>query len=379
MNEAATNLANLAAMQQNAVEVEDARDALARTEADLDEVITYGDRKQARFDYESAGAVAVGLSFVFNPVAGLLMGAAMGFAGKKRQQNINDALSRQENATTEAYLADLEQMNTALSRASSPEDRAQVANQITNLKTGYELFLNGQQEMGYARINKAVNDHASYLATNETQALDAAAREDEARLALGQEQYDRYTMLGNKYDAETMPARDQYTRALYSRELLRRGRSADVMAVIASMPLIVNPAAGATSEGEVAIWQGIGTVWDRLENKIEKELLTGGMSEDTRRELDDVIAQIVDTTGGQLQNTQRRAQQDARAAGLPENWVQQRFNYTAEFPDMQLDDVFKQIEADEEEVDPNQVSNAGQARGGRPPRRGGSRTQRPKN
>ncbi len=370
MNEAAANAAKLRQMQQNAVNVEDARDALARTETDLGEVITYGDRKEARFDVESATAAAAGLGFVFNPVAGLLVGAALGFMGKKHQQNINDALAKQENATTDAYLSDLEQMTGALARAESPEDRAQVANQIKNLKVGYELFLNGQQEMGYNRINKAVNDHSSYLVTNETQAIEQAGREEEARLALGEQQYDRYTTLGNKYDAETMPARDQYTRALYSRELLRRGKSADVTAVIASMPLIVNPAAGATSEGEVAIWQGIGTIWERLDNKIEKELRSGGLLAETRRELDDVIAQIVDTTAGQLQNTQRRAQLDARTAGIPESWVQERFDYTAEFPDMQLSDVFEQVEADQGEDDESR-------RPGRPnPRRGRSR---PKN
>ncbi len=368
MNQALQDAAALRAMEANTVEVEDAKTVLDRQQAELDETVTYGDRKQARFDYEKAGAVAVGLGFVLNPVAGLLMGAAMGFAGKRHQQNINDALAEQENATTDAYLADLEQMQQALARAESPEDRAQVANQIKNLKTGYELFLNGQTEMGYDRIDKAVNDHSGYLVTNETQAIAQAGREEEARLALGQEQYDRYTMLGNKYDAETMPARDQYTRALFTRELLRRGKSADVLGVLASMPLIANPAAGDASDASIEFWSGVGNVFQRLESRVEKELLSGGMSEVSRRELDDLVATIIDATGAQMQNVQRRAQMDARTAGLPEQWVQERFNYTAEFPDMQMSDVFSQVEAEENTPDRETLPpRARNARGGRRP------------
>jgi hypothetical protein len=68
-------------------------------------------------------------------------------------------------------------------------------------------------------------------------------------------------------------------------EAVNRGDGAALTAALATMPLLVNPDAGATTDAEVNIWKGVGGLSRKLIGLIDKELGAGGLTDNTRRQI----------------------------------------------------------------------------------------------
>ncbi len=344
-NRALQALSQAQSLIQDQGQVEDAATALARVE----DMRPQFDGDDAGFALPESVATAVAAGFILGPVGGLLMGAAQGFLMQRERQGILDAVAEEQGALSSAADVVQERINDAYAQpGNSPQDIEYLDNVQARLDMAGRMYRSGNLQLmrdAQPLLEGALTELQTFTTQQEQQAIEASVRENTERLALGEQQYNRHTALLASFDAETQPFRDTYQRAQQARELLARGSSADVLGVLASMPLIINPQAGATSEGEVAIWSGVGNLFDRLENKIEKELGEGGLTRATRQELADVVDTVSNQSANGLRIRQSQYQKRARIdAGLPDYMVE-RYDVLSDYPELQRLDIAESVAA----------------------------------
>ena len=249
---------------------------------------TVSDGQQAKFALPEALATAVGAGWVLGPVGGILMGVAQGILIKnEKQQALN------------AYLADTDALNNTKSIIDNEFDQADLEaltdadrQQISGFRTMSDMGMAMSKspypdtaQRGAAMITESANLLDQFRATNESQMIAAKAADDQLRRDLDNETYTRHRGLLGDFGGRIGDFDQSIATADNIIEAVNKGDGASLTAALATLPLLVNPSAGATTEGEVEIWQKISGTVDGLLGRVQKELGGGGMTDSTRKQL----------------------------------------------------------------------------------------------
>lgn len=240
--------------------------------------------EEADFAAPEALATAIGAGFILGPAGGLLLGLAQGIIGKREKQNALDAYARDSgiiSATNDIFNDELDRL---VATATNPEDIAQLTAMQSQKDAALQMITSTNPTISQkgtellADFSGRMNDFAT---AQEEQQIERDALKRE----LGQELYDRHLTLNDKFRADSANFEAQQATANNIIESINRGDGASVTAALATLPLLVNPEAGATTEAEVEIWQKVGGTVDGLISRVQKELGGGGLSNDTRKEI----------------------------------------------------------------------------------------------
>lgn len=288
-NKAQDELQSLLDMQG---EAQDAQANLAKLEDARTKFIARGG-DEADFALPEALATGIGAAWLLGP-AGILLGVAQGILGKKEQQNAIDAY----NSEVQAMSATNDIFNDELDRlaltVTNPNDLEQLSSLQTQKDAAMQMIQSGSPELmdkGRAMFEQFSTGLNEYTVRQEEQRISVEAMDAQMQRELGQEKYARHRSLLGDFHAESSEFEAQQATANNILQSLNNGDGASVTAALATLPLLVNPEAGATTEAEVEIWQKIGGTFDGLRGRVEKELGTGGLTDATRREIIDVTHQ----------------------------------------------------------------------------------------
>ncbi len=241
----------------------------------------------AGFDGGGALLAGAGAAAVAGPV-GLLAGLAYGIMSKKERQRGIDKFNDHNQLMDESEGIIFGQLDKAYLEAQNDFDRAIVENFQDDLALYMGMATSADEvtkRHGMNGIAQVGADLNSYLATNEQQ-----YRED-VRNGTVDMRTEHNSLLDN-FRSDSSNFNAQIATADNVIEALNRGDGASVTAALATMPLLVNPDAGATTEAEVEIWKEVGGMIDSLQGTIEKELRDGGgLSDPTRKEIIEVTRQ----------------------------------------------------------------------------------------
>ncbi len=293
------DLSALIGMQAGVGAVEKADQALARNQQSVDEVLAPKragtEAEKAKFGWPDALVAGAGAAAVFGGPIGLVIGAAAGLARKNFQQNINDAMTASGTAYDDAYNMVRQGMLEDYNNATTEANRTIVSNNLRNLDASKELLKNpATQGLGEAGYNRAIDAHEQYLANNEIQAIDAKTQRDQAALLLGQEVFERHEDNLAEYDMASQNNIALAQRGQNILDFMAEGDTASVIASLATLPLALNPQAGATTDGEVQLWTSVAPWAEQIVERIRKETGEGGgMSGDTRTEIGRVVRQLM--------------------------------------------------------------------------------------
>lgn len=322
-NKAQEELEGLLAMQgdaqdsaANLAKVQDARRQFASTGAD-----------DADFALPEAGATAIAAGFLLGPIGGLAMGLAQGFLIKNERQNIIDQVNAENEQLALADQIVFEEFDRAALAAQNPED----VRQISALQTEYSVARRvGDPE----RMQSAIAGLTEFEAKNEEQRIAAEEFDAQMRRDMDQETYNRHRSLLGDFQAESGNFEAQQATANNILESMNKGDGASVTAALATLPLLVNPDAGATTEAEVEIWQKIGGTVDGLIGRVQKELGTGGLTDPTRREIIEVTQQYKRNSIAFQQAREARYGRAISTENIPDKYRAQ-YNLSGQLPVVQ--------------------------------------------
>jgi len=328
-NKAAQELQELLDMQ---TEAQDSAANLAKlTEARTQ--FTSGDLDQGSALPEAL-LTAVGIGWVLGPVGGLLIGAAQGILGHQQRKSALDN-----------YLADmgiLESTNNIFNdqfdrmelAATTPEDLAQISAMRTQHEIAMEYSTSPNDataQKGAAMMDNLNTKMTDFGVKNEEQAVALKASDAQLQRDLEKETYAKHRGLLGDFQAESANFPMQQQTADNVLEALNRGDGASLTAALATMPLIINPQAGATTEAEVEIWQKVGGRLDALKGIVAKELGAGGLTDPTRKEIIGVTQQYKRNSIGSQQAIEAHYGEVLTAEKIPENlWPQ--YNMSGRMP-----------------------------------------------
>lgn len=284
-NKAAEELQSLVDATQEMTGLQDSAAVLRNLEKERGQHVRDKDGNNASFDMPNALATGIGAGFILGPIGGAVLGIAQGFLGKKAEQNLLDEAAKQSNVMRDAIDAARMQITGQYSQELSDRDKAILDDQMNRLATAEDMLFSGSVDMrenGAIMFDGVTKDHTTWLDTQEKQKIaeNALIRETD-RQTVADFRSDLAT-----YDAQTenFASIEQRTRSII--ENMNQGDPVSVLSALSQMPLAINDAAGAMTDGEFALWQEVGGWADGWIGKIEKELAGGGgMTEDTRREI----------------------------------------------------------------------------------------------
>lgn len=288
-NKAQRQLESLLNMQG---EAQDAQANLAKLNEARDDFFARSDG-EARFALPEALATGIAASWVLGP-GGLLLGLAQGLLGKKEEQNIIDAFAQDSAAlqsTNDIFNDELDRLSLT---TTSPNDLEQLSAMQTQKDAAMQLMMSANPELqakGQDMMTEFATGLNQYTVRQEEQDIAATALDDQLRRELEKETYDRHRALLGDFQQESGNFEAQQATANNIMQSLNKGDGASVTAALATLPLLVNPDAGATTEAEVEIWQKVGGTVDSLIGRVQKELGSGGLTDDTRQEIIDVAQQ----------------------------------------------------------------------------------------
>ncbi len=314
--------AALQELQDMSGDLESSRDAatiLANTEQARGQHVRTREGEEASFDTPSALATGIGASFILGPAGGIILGIAQGLAGREAQQNVLDEAAAQGNAYSDAIDVTRRQIMSQYSQDLSDEDRAILDDQMNRLNTAEDMIFSGSQQIrndGAALYGTVGQDHTRWRETQETQQIAADAIERQ----LGKDTLNNFRTDLSAYDASTENYAAIVGRARSIYDNMAQGDVVSAMSALSQMPLAINPDAGAMTDGEFALWQGVGGWVDGWIGKLEKELAGGsGIEDDTRKEFMAEAEDLIRQADG------FQVMRDARAQGRA-----QLFEYTPE-------------------------------------------------
>ena len=170
----------------------------------------------------------------------------------------------------------------------NPNDLEQLSAMQSGKDAAMKLMSSASPELrqqGAALLSKFNDDLNAYTVSQEEQRIAAETLDAQLQRDLDKETYDKHRSLLGDFTAESANFEKQIATADNITQALNRGDGAAITAALATLPLLVNPQAGATTEAEVEIWQKIGGRADALIASIQKELGAGGLSDPTRKEI----------------------------------------------------------------------------------------------
>lgn len=306
-NKAARELQSLLDMSGEAESARDAATVLQNTQRE----IGYNARPatgEASFSTPEAVATAIGSSLFLGP-AGVLLGVAQGFLGKQAQQNELDAVA-DRNAALEMTDSVYEDTLSMLEASTTNDNDIEQLNVLRAQKdAAQKMLLSADPQMqqrgaaGMQSFEQRVND---YTVRQESDRITFEAQEQ----LLGRQTMSDFRSDLSTYDSQTenFAAIERSTQSII--ESMNQGDAVSVMSALSQMPVLINPAAGAMTDGEFNLWQNVGGMVDGFIGKIEKELAGGGgLTDTTRREL---IAEVEDL---RKRNSAFQVMRDARYQG----------------------------------------------------------------
>ena len=288
---------------------------------------------EANFAAPEALATAVGAGFILGPAGGLLLGLTQGILGKRAEQNALDQYNREAGIISKANDIFNDEIDRQVASATNPDDIAQLTAMQSQKDAALQMMTSANptiQQKGtelFADFSTRMNDFATL---QEEQSIER----DTLRRELGQELYDRHLTLNDKFRADSANFEAQQATANNIIESINRGDGASVTAALATLPLLVNPDAGATTEAEVEIWSKVGGTVDSLLGKVQKELGSGGLTDDTRREILGVATQYKRNSISFQQAREAYYGEQMQIEGLPQQLAGQ-YNLSGRLPVVQ--------------------------------------------
>lgn len=243
------------------------------------------DAPEASFAWPEALVTAIGAGWLLGPAGGLLTGLAQGILGKEAEQNALDEYWA-DNDVLGITGAVYERKFNELEQTADPRDLDQLGALRTQYETGLRMMTGSPElrPLGQKMFAGAVGGLNELLVKSEAQAIDEAATMD-ARTRSA------FNDLKQNFRVDSALFLPQVQLADMVIELVNEGTGASLTAAIASMPTLINPEAGATSDAEVAIWAGVDGVIGELLGKVKQELGQGKLLDSTRKDIIDVAKQ----------------------------------------------------------------------------------------
>lgn len=250
---------------------------------------------EADFAWPEGAATAIAAGWLLGPVGGLLMGVAQGLYTKRQRQNALDTYINNSEAlgtTADIFHSELDRL--ALT-ATNPNDVEQLSAMQTEFDTAMQLMANQSPELQQKGTQMLASAHEKlngYTVRQEEQAIAAQAHDDQMRRDMDATVYSQHRDMFGDFKAESSNFEAQMASADNIMEAVNRGDGGALTSALATLPLLVNPQAGATTDAEVAMWNKIGGTVDGLIGRVQKELGSGGMTDGTRKEILEVAAQF---------------------------------------------------------------------------------------
>ncbi len=331
-NKAQEELEGLLAIQN---EAEDSQANLAKLMDSQHDFIA-GPGEEAEFAWPEATATAVAASWVLGPV-GLLLGVAQGVLGKQEQQAALDEYAERSGVleTTSDIFND--QLERYALTATAPEDIEQLQTLQTLKDSAIQMMASASpvlQQQGMTMLSDFQTGLEEYGVRNEEQRILAEAADAEAKRVLGEQKYQQHRNLVGDFQRESGNFEAQQQAANNILEAVNKGDGASLTAALATLPLLVNPQAGATTDAEVDMWNGIGGTVDGLMGRLQKELGSGGMTDATRKEIIGVATQYKRNTLAYQQAREAYYGQAVLNEKIPEQYWSQ-YNYSSRLPVVQ--------------------------------------------
>lgn len=229
---------------------------------------------------------AVGAGWLLGPVGGVLMGVAQGILGQRERQNAIDEYARETGVLKETGEIFNDQID-RLAVDADPEtlDRLDAIRTMYQMGQEYSSTL-GLEEDGMAHMAEAAGQLQQLTIDQQKQTIqDRQLMDANTRSVLND--------LKGDFRTDSAGFEERHTRAMNIIEAVRRGDGAAVTSALASMPLLINDQAGATSDAEVKIWQGVRGQIDKITGLVDKELGAGGLTDKTRKQLIGVAEQYM--------------------------------------------------------------------------------------
>lgn len=279
------------------------------------------DKQQAGFSAPEALVTALGVGWLLGPAGGVLAGIAQGILGKQAKQNALDQYARDSEILSQGSDIWSDSMAVSLDNADNVFDVEQLTG-IDNLfqrgllnsrAASPELQRLGAEQMAQAEVQKN-----EFNVRQEEQFNQYVVADQVAKKALDDQAYKRMQELRGQFRVDTDGFENRISIANNVIQSLRRGDGAAVTAALAQMPLLLNPQAGATSEGEVNIWTGVDGVINRLLGDIQQEFGEGSQLTDaTRRKIEAVAVQYKKNSIGEVEAIQAKYGKLMGLAGIP--------------------------------------------------------------
>lgn len=338
-NVAAASLAALTQLGGQQAEVAGSGDALARTQSMVEDA-NQGTSATTKVDGGSGvgEAVAAGLaaSFILGPIGGLIMGATTGFLKRRSEQNVLDTLADRENAITASYDTMRAGFEADLSDDMSQLDREQVAGNLASLEAGYQMMLDPNTQQAGAQIYaQSVMAQERWRTQNEVQAINLERERVQDEIAFGKETRATHERLLGNFEAASATFDSQQRAIAEMRSALNKGDSAGALQVFSQLPLLINPQAGAVTDSELEMWNGLGNRLNKLQQIIDTELGTGGLTDDTRREMLGLLDRFDESSFMSQRALEQRTGREVVLAGLPEKYWPS-YNRTGNVPRYQV-------------------------------------------
>lgn len=304
----------------------DAGESLARLQESSRPIGTVragDDDDEATFDTPKALATAVGAGFVLGPVGGLLLGVAQGILGKREQQSVLDQMAAERNAITDADDIFGDELDRLAMVTDNPLDLDQLNSMRANKDAAVRLMMSASPELqqrGSAMLADFNASLQAYSTQQETQAIEADVRRDEAIRAMGEETWQRFDTIQSDLTAISQPflaQRESYGRLIAS---ARDPSPAGDLSLIISYMKILDPAS-IVREGEQAQASNAAGVPERIRG-IYNNLLTGEKLTPEQRA--DFLARggaLFKKAAGEQDDRNTRHLQRARDFGVPEKYL----------------------------------------------------------
>lgn len=272
---------------------------------------------EAGFAFPEALATGIGAAWLLGP-AGLLLGVAQGILVKKEEQNAIDAYAAQSEAITDSQQVIFSEIDRQM-LAANPEDLDTLSGIRSMVDYAGEMATVDPERSAQAIETAYANLNAMQV-KNDEQAVSQRVLDAQIKRDLGQEGFNRHSSLLTDFENDSANFEAQVQSANNVIEAVNRGDGAALTAALGTMPLLINPQAGATSEGEVDIWRSVRGKFDSLVGMVQKELGSGGMTDATRKELIQVAEQYKRNAYSQQQFVESRAGQRAVTEEIPEKY-----------------------------------------------------------
>lgn len=303
--------ANLAALNQDIDEIEDAATALARISPDNATQQAPGDT--AEFGTPEAIATAVFATVLLGPIGGILVGGAQGLLKKQSDQKLLETLANEQSLLNTSLDIRSDQLTAFRDSAVNANDLEQIEVMQTKLDVANEYIKGGNPEQAAAIMQGLDTDMQTHARNQETDrvAFEAEVKADKRQLGL--DTYARYDGMRNTYDAQSAGW-------IARQEAIKIGRGALMTnnpAMLNTAMVMINKAIDADSavlQGEKDSTAAMGTLWDKAQNILNQVGDGAQLTASQRRQFGEAFDQIDDiSTAIQLridQRAQKRAVED---------------------------------------------------------------------